>query len=1342
MHLTLITRTDAPGMFLTSAYARKRSKEHNYVKVVANGGLLYVDEQRVAQLPLEDATVSACVPSNVRGDPSTGTVPNREEEVKENVRRAIGGVERARRVGAAAALYYGRSPAVADVATGAIVELALLAEADRSGKRYSTQDIKDAYADFGIHADDRTAAAIADRLNDNAKAERWGRRSKEGVSQRDLVLQQAEHLRRHYDLHWTQAQKDAFEHGVAGGFGAARELARDAQEIAEAKRAEAEGVLGVAPALIEAELGFDITTTLLATVRNPEEQTRALTAAQRRERERERKRALEEAEQAMQAMEDGTASPEPTPESLGFSPEKMDALRKRRDELRKRLTAIERQEESARKARIQKAKKDGAGDNDAGKAEAKQEDKDEEARLASIHALLGGIAFDLDNPTSVREFVNLIILHVAERRLGRELKTRADTREAFRDPLVVRDAARTLAQMTAGIATERTYSARRERALQAANRLASAETIRQVRSLATYALLTLREALIRETPRQIRDEIVKAIDAVAPRTPFAVGKEDSERKVTGSLEQRLREIRRALLLGETARLRLRNEMTELLAGTRKEARDRGEDEEAIEDYRDYINAQRTLAALNQAGDWRHMALSELAALRDEVLALIERGQDAHDQRMEAFQERCERLIQPILAALDQNPPDVKPGDHSPLAQRIAALIDRNLGLQHLLFETLLGNSTGETRAKAKVAIDQLSHLFSEAAVTYEANRVSWQKAIGDLIEKHYGSTRTFNARMDTVIPEEQRKLISDRMTDARAVKPGARPPQRTQLTIGQVFQLYASAIQKDYAKNIRLHHRDGASFEAMRQVLADEDLAFLRDCSAFFRSIFPKLRDEYEAITGVRVGTTPDYWPVKIDYRTDGLSASVRAFTPIVSAMEPRRRNSLDFREDADMRTMLYGRLDDWAHMVGYGRLGLIARIVLGNRSVKRAAQNSLGDKLAKRIEDNVNDALLGPEAKGGDFEGWLLRSARWTSYFALAGNIGSLIKQFAGVPAFALDMGIADVVRAATAAKDDAWRADWQYLTQGNPAYDARYGAGLNAEMRKANIDFSRAGVHGAVAYAARFGMYLQGVTDRLVARPFVVHAFRAYRDAYLRQGMEETEAKRRAAIDAWAMVERTQSSARAENQIQSVNRSSFARLFTQFLSSPLQQLQYETRALSACLKGEEGAKRRLIRALVINHVLTPLFWTALDAVVRGLLFGGFFDDDDERKERLLLSLAAEATAGVILGQGTAIPVFGWGAEWAIGVFYGAERPRQDDLAAAMGNIPAISTTARAAWFAGNLIYDLSTAPWPWTDTEWAEVLSDLDDAAKTTTPIYRQLNQAARGWLGHDLDDWWEED
>ena len=1171
-----------------------------------------------------------------------------------------------------------------------------------------------------------------------AKSERWSPRDKQGLSPRDALIPQERHLRATYDIHWSQAEKTAYTRGVEGAFGAARALARDAQEIAQTKREEAEGVLGVAPALIEAELGFDIEASLISSKDSAEEAGRVLSAAQRREREQERKRALDEAAAAMQAMEDGTDQPEPTPESLGFAPDKMDALRKRRNELRKRLNAIERQFEAKRQARVAQAKKDKDGET-----EAAQEDADEAERQAAIRNALKGIAFDIDNPVGAREFVNLIILHIAERRLGRELKTRADTREAFRDPLIVRDAARTLAQIADSLANSLAYGSKREHARAAADRLASAETIAQVRALATGALLALREARIRQTRQELRDDIVKAIDAVASRTPFSVGKEDSDRKVTGSLEQRLREIRRALLLGETARLRLRNAMTELLNGTRQDAAERGEGEDALADYRDYIDAQRTIAALNQAGDWRNMSLAQLAKLRDEVLALIEKGEDAHERAMAAFEDKCERLIQPILAALEQNPPKVKPGKHSKLSQRLAAFLDRNLGLQSLLFETLLANASGTTRTKAKAAIDRLAHLFSEAAVTYDATRTQWKQQITAIIEKHYGSTRAFNRRMDTVIPEAQRALISDRRTETRE-KDNLPPAQRNTLTVGQVVQLYASAIQKDYAKNIRLHRRDGKSLEAMRQVLTDADIAFLRDCSAFFRQTFPKLRDEYEAITGVRVGTTPDYWPVKIDYRKEGLQARVRAFTPIVSAMEPRRRNGLDFDENVDARDMLYGRLDDWAHMLGYGKLGLIARAVLGNRHIRREAQNNLGDKLEARLQQNIQDALLGPETKGGEMEGVLLRAARWTSYFALAGNIGSLIKQFAGIPAFALEMGIADTLKAAVAPHDDAWRADWQYLTKDNPAYDARYGAGLNAEMRQAYNDISQGGSRsawlGAPAALAAFGMHLQGWTDRLVAKPFAVHAYRAYRDAYLRQGMAEAEAKRRAAIDAWDMVGRSQSSARPENQLSGVNRSRLARLFTQFLSSPLQQLQYETRAISACLKGEEGAKQRLIRALVINHVLTPLFWTALDAVVRGLLLGGFFDDDDERKERLLLSLAAEATAGVVLGQGSAVPIFGWGAEWAIGVFLGAERPRQDDLAAAMGNIPAISTTARAAWFAGKVVRDAAAAPIS-KETSYKDILSDLDDILKATTPIYRQANQATRGWLGHDLDDWWED-
>ena len=108
-----------------------------------------------------------------------------------------------------------------------------------------------------VQADDAAAAQIADRLNTTAKSERWSPRDKRGLSTRDALIPQERHLRATYDIHWSQAEKTAYARGVEGAFGAARALARDAQEIAQTKRAEAEGVLGVAPA---ASLAKDLCT--------------------------------------------------------------------------------------------------------------------------------------------------------------------------------------------------------------------------------------------------------------------------------------------------------------------------------------------------------------------------------------------------------------------------------------------------------------------------------------------------------------------------------------------------------------------------------------------------------------------------------------------------------------------------------------------------------------------------------------------------------------------------------------------------------------------------------------------------------------------------------------------------------------------------------------------------------------------------------------------------------------------------------------------------------------------------------------------------------------------------
>ena len=246
---------------LTTAYGMDGVGETKYVGAINTQLMLWVDKTRVARMPLLAETTLSLNSFNGPSDPSTDTVPNPGEEVKPGARLEVGGAERRLREANArvrtAALYYGRNPAVAEVANRAIAEIALFNEASRTGKKVSRETVKSAYADFGIQADDADAAQIADRLNAMAKSERWSPRDKQGLSPRDALIPQERHLRATYDIHWSQAEKTAYTRGVEGAFGAARALARDAQEIAQTKRAEAEGVLGVAPA---ASLAKDLCT--------------------------------------------------------------------------------------------------------------------------------------------------------------------------------------------------------------------------------------------------------------------------------------------------------------------------------------------------------------------------------------------------------------------------------------------------------------------------------------------------------------------------------------------------------------------------------------------------------------------------------------------------------------------------------------------------------------------------------------------------------------------------------------------------------------------------------------------------------------------------------------------------------------------------------------------------------------------------------------------------------------------------------------------------------------------------------------------------------------------------
>ena len=1253
-----------------------------------------------------------------------------------DIRSSISGVGRGTR---AAGLYFGRSPTQADIASRAIIEAGLFA----TGRKQSANKVIEAYRDIGVTISPEDAAEVADRINTNLEEQKTARarRVKPGEEPRDKVFTLDAILAQAYDENWKKAEKDAFTKGVSGTFGAARQMAQDVQEAMEARRKEAEAVTGTAPAIIETELGFDIEASLLAA---PEQiKTKVEIGKQQKQTEEERKAALEEARREDEASGPDGVAPEPTVEQMGFTESKLDEYHQKRRELRERSRKVEEEYEEKRKEAKKKYQKKETDD----KQNAKEEEDNYLEFCESLRVSLNGIAFDLDNPPSVREFVNCMIHFVAEQRAGKKITRLRELREAFADPLVVRDAARTLAQIAEDLANRLVPSAARELIVKKAMTLAAAETIGQVRALATGALLSIRNVRIRQGRTELRDAMVKMIQSVKGRGRTVVGKEDSERKVSGDLERWLEDIERALTLGEAALESMRTAAYATIVGLSEH----GKTQKELVDFRDYMKAMRTISAVDKFGAWRHMTLAGLDDLRVELERMINGGLEAHERKMRQMEAKIDGFVQPLIDAMTQNAPDFKPDENAPLRERIANALDRHLGLQSLLFDALIGKSTGETRQKAQRAVRDILNEFSAASAKYEATLLAWRAEIQDIIIRNYGSTRAFMERMHTPVPEDLRAHLTNRRTDAQE-QAGREARQKTRITYGQALQLYASLVQRDYAQNARIHHRDGADFDALRRNLTDADVAFMAECSRFMKRIFPDLQAEYAEVTGVTVGTTPNYWPVKIDYPQSGLPAEVRAWTPIVAAMEPRRRNGLDFKEEVSAEQMLFSRLDEWARMLAYGKLGIISAAVFGNGDVINAIKNSLGTKMALRIQENIKTALMGPATKGDNF---VILSTRWASAFAMAANAGVAFKQFAGIPAFALKLGTKETVAAwwggVTRLADDEWDADWAIL-KASDSYKARYGgAGLNAEMRAALQGATPGAVGGATAKAYDLGFRLQSIADRAVAKPFAIHAFRMYREAYLREGLPAAEAQRRAVIDAWALVEDTQQSARPENQLDAVNKSRIIRMLTQFRSSQLQQLQWEMRAWAAFLRGEEGARQKLARVIFINHILAPLFWTAFDALWQaalGLLGPGDEDDEEKmerRRERRLEMWISDLALGAILGQLTAVPVLGGSFVAVYNRIVSNMRRRAEgkepkpitttEIVTEVTDVPAIRSAADIM----ATVYNLGLAA---TEVEMRDVASEADDFLKTAIPPYRDISKGAEQWGLGDLDNLWEEE
>ncbi len=325
------TSPDTPSSFDTSIAKIKEVWETEFLPGILKRHpelkqYRYIDKKAALQLPLQGEALSSIRTFNEKGDSRVKTpqdfeaftgdnISNRSLNVKPDIpeyRHQIVGDVPARETApmrdlAISALYRGQSPIYGEIASRSAAELALGIDASSYGYYVTPEQVRRAYKDFGIEAKDagRIAGDINKRIYGKARP---GKNEKAGVrpanaphpykAQLRNFMKHTEGFEEMFRKTYRENEKLAFAEGVASGFKAAQMLSHDAYEVQQAKKSEFDAQMGILPRVLEANLGFEIASTIVADPTDEMRMTKAQIAERNRRREEQQKKREEEASKA------------------------------------------------------------------------------------------------------------------------------------------------------------------------------------------------------------------------------------------------------------------------------------------------------------------------------------------------------------------------------------------------------------------------------------------------------------------------------------------------------------------------------------------------------------------------------------------------------------------------------------------------------------------------------------------------------------------------------------------------------------------------------------------------------------------------------------------------------------------------------------------------------------------------------------------------------------------------------------------------------------------------------------------------------------------------------------
>ena len=937
-------------------------------------------------------------------------------------------------------------------------------------------------------------------------------------------------------------------------------------------------------------------------------------------------------------------------------------------------------------------------------------------------------------PSSIRDIIGKIRAGVTKAAKARGMDEAA-RRRAYRNTLaeVLRESARRL-----------TYGREREAIMKKISDLSAKgysvikikDGERAGQKIDNYTLRAEHIALrifnrgVRDTKRELSEKFEKIVSRKGKK-PSRMERDD-KRALAGAVQMRVYNIKRYSEM-DAAELEAEYSATvDKLENVEKnfaEDAGKGEVRSDIEDIR--AEVANAVHDMKMFGNWRDKSRAQMAEGVEFLEKYIDEETEEQKARVEARKEENARRRNVFIAALRQSKRNAnKDGE---LRKLFRGIVNNTLPFDSIL--SILGEAaTGKTYAEFKSLSNEIVSKVNRAAENVSNECFAKKEKLYAILRECYGEDQSTALR----------RLLK---ADAKYERFSKNPETPNPMTLANVMQLYATALQTNYQRNIFEHRiRKSEEYEKIQKrideielkfpgkeskigaewkiaseeietlererdaiiansvsdyiselegVLTEADKNFVAALRAEYAEALPALSAVSRRVIGLPIEQADElYMPVKVDYG-GGLGEGTGGVPVVPKSLSPRVSHLRDFDETADPITLYLERVKENAQFKYFSELYIELRGIFADESLQKLIRERCGADVLKLLKESIADICT------GETKGFNLKAARQASgLFAIAQlgwNFGSGVRQFLpGIFSWGAYIGTPAVLRnCASFFTPEGFRAALEIAH--SETGRRRFAVG-NMQIIEEMLE--KPDQNRFWRLYKRYALIFNRSSDMLAIMFVGQGVYRSGVESYLKKGFSEAEAKRLAMSDMWQIAERSQASGKIQNMSAWQRRGGDLAKAIGMFSSPPQLMfakatQDMRRAIALGIKTPEGraAAWNAVKTLFTVSVLVEGSYAA-STVLWNALLKGYFDDDDD--EYILKSMITGPFGGLFL--------FGRLVD-SLGTGYSPSAIPMEGL-------------ARPAQYTIELVKDIAVF-------DWDEAIKDLDKLASSAFSPWRDLRK-----------------